>query len=35
VDLDGDFALADLLALPDTGPARRITTTQATLARSS
>jgi hypothetical protein len=33
VDLDGDFALADLLALPDTGPARRITATQATLAR--
>jgi hypothetical protein len=33
VDLDGDFALADLLALPDTGPVRRITATQATLAR--
>jgi hypothetical protein len=33
VDLDGDFALADLLALPDSGPARRITATQATQAR--
>lgn len=32
VDLDGDFALADLLALPDAGPARRITAEQATLA---
>ncbi|MGH3754602.1 MAG: formyltransferase family protein [Pseudonocardiaceae bacterium] len=32
VDLDGDFALGDLLALPDTGPAHRITATQATLA---
>ncbi|MDQ2881606.1 MAG: hypothetical protein M3Y48_10350 [Actinomycetota bacterium] len=31
VDTDGDFALDDLLALPGSGPARRITTAQATL----
>lgn len=31
VDIDGDFALHDLLALPDGGPTRRITATQATL----
>jgi hypothetical protein len=32
VDIDGDFALHDLLALPDGGPARRITAMQATQA---
>lgn len=32
VDIDGDFALEDLLALPDGGPAPRITATQATRA---
>ncbi|MGH3940103.1 MAG: formyltransferase family protein [Pseudonocardiaceae bacterium] len=32
VDIDGDFALHDLLTLPAGGPARRITATQATLA---
>jgi hypothetical protein len=31
VDIDGDFALHDLLTLPDGSPARRITATQATL----
>ncbi len=32
VDTDGDFALDDLLALPDVVPARRINAIQATLA---
>ncbi|MGH3569951.1 MAG: hypothetical protein ACRDRH_28860, partial [Pseudonocardia sp.] len=32
VDVDGDFALDDLLALPEVGPARRINAAPATLA---
>lgn len=32
VDVDGDFALDDLLALPEVGPARRVNVVPATLA---